>query len=208
MMPLGHVESEDGTCQSSVGVPRTGVTQGESRKLWLHRLMRDDPAALALFMNPEIKVTGRVCAVSEATRRRNPNLFGGGLVGVSPLAPSGQDEKMPIANAAKRIRQDTKPKLNKLETEYLGVLTRNPGIKLVTIVPQGIRFELGNGIWYKPDFTCLSIEGYLRAYEVKGPHAFRGGFENLKVAARLYHWIRWALVWKDNGTWREQHVLP
>jgi hypothetical protein len=80
--------------------------------------------------------------------------------------------------------------------------------------------ELANGIWYKPDFfvpgsSYISSEvGSLAypeqsiAWEVKGPHAFRGGMENLKVAARVHPWCRFYLVWKLDGMWKEQEVLP
>ena len=40
------------------------------------------------------------------------------------------------------------------------------------------------------------------AYEVKGPKVFRGGFENLKVAARVHPWVKFYLVWEDGaGGW-------
>lgn len=110
------------------------------------------------------------------------------------------------AHVLKRLRQSSKPLMNKLETELFHFLKANYPEDSV-IVPQGIRFRLGNGIWYKPDFVIFA--GMVWAYEVKGPRAFRGGFENLKVAAGLYPMIRWRLVWKDqNGIWQEQKVLP
>jgi hypothetical protein len=66
---------------------------------------------------------------------------------------------------------------------------------------------LGNGIWFKPDFTGF-LDGSYSAWEVKGPHAFRGGFENLKVAAGQYKEIHWYLVWKESGEWKQQRILP
>lgn len=104
-----------------------------------------------------------------------------------------------------RVRQSKKPLMNKLETEWSQWLKEtfpsNP------IVPQAIRFRLGNGNWYKTDFVMFSPDCVV-AYEVKGKHAFRGGFENLKVAASLYPWIKWCLVWKQDGQWMEQEILP
>jgi len=115
---------------------------------------------------------------------------------------------IPKPKPTKRIRQSQKPKLNKLELEYQVVLVNTAGVETETIVAQGMRFELGTGIWYKPDFTCI-IDGRFTCIEVKGPHAFRGGFENLKVAARSYHWMQWILVWKNEmNTWNQQVVLP
>ena len=112
----------------------------------------------------------------------------------------------PTPTPSKRIRQDGKPLMNKLETEFFLRLQQDAGdIKFIR--PQSIRFMLGNGIWYKPDFTGF-IDGSFSAWEVKGPHAFRGGFENLKVAAHQYAEVHWYLVWKKDGQWQQQRILP
>lgn len=109
----------------------------------------------------------------------------------------------------KRIRQSSKPLMNKLEQEYFECLK----VQWKILTCQAIRLKLGNGIWYKPDFVAWPVgfesqDTRMRAYEVKGKHAFRGGFENLKVAAGLYPQIRFTLAWKENGQWKEQSVLP
>jgi hypothetical protein len=140
---------------------------------------------------------------SAAVKRLNPSVF---EPVVAQKCPQDASE---APKPSKRIRQSTKPLLNKLEEEFLEHLQT---IWLTSrIQSQSIRFKLGNGIWYKPDFVVPMV-GHtceaLVAYEVKGPHAFRGGFENLKVAASLYPWIKWILVWKEDGEWREQEVLP
>jgi len=108
---------------------------------------------------------------------------------------------------AKRIRQDTKPLMNKLEAEWLNFGLSAPRDEAWFVMSQAMRFKLANGLWYKPDFVVRK-PATISAYEVKGPHAFRGGFENLKMAATTYTWIKWFLVWKENGTWQEQEVLP
>lgn len=113
----------------------------------------------------------------------------------------------PPLKLPKRIRQSSKPLMNKLELEWFEICVGAypEGTKFV---PQGVRFKLGNGIWYKPDLVVFGDK--VRAYEVKGPFAHRGGFENLKVAAYQYPWIRWSLVWKDKQLhqWQEQEILP
>lgn len=107
----------------------------------------------------------------------------------------------------RRIRQSSKPLMNKLETEWYHVL-KSAYPPECPVFSQAIRFRLGNGIWYKPDFIVFGT-GQAYGYEVKGPHAFRGGFENLKVCASLYREIKWYLVWKgDLGQWQEQTILP
>jgi hypothetical protein len=115
--------------------------------------------------------------------------------------------KPQTANAAPgvRIRQDSKPLMNKLEMEWFNRLggmasTRN-------LRAQAIRVKLANGLWFKVDITCI-IDGKMTCFEVKGSFAFRGGFENLKSAASLFPEWDWFLVWKDDGQWKSQKVLP
>lgn len=100
--------------------------------------------------------------------------------------------------------------MNKLETRFFSHLCAfYPSAKFHA---QSIRWKLGNGIWYKPDVVCFDWDcgdrGRVACWEVKGPHAFRGGFENLKVAASLYPEVVWRLVWEQDGRWQEQIVLP
>lgn len=115
----------------------------------------------------------------------------------------------PNPKPKKRLRQDTKPLLNNLEQRFYRYLQcLFPGDK---IVPQGKRYRLANGLWYKPDFTAVMnvdpVVGWMEyAWEVKGPHAFRGGFENLKMAAATYPQVFWTLAWFDSG-WMTQRIL-
>lgn len=104
----------------------------------------------------------------------------------------------------KRIRQDSKSLLNKLEMEYYNLL-KLTDVKHLRL--QAKRYKLANGLWYKVDFTGI-IDGRETAWEVKGPHAFRGGFENLKMAASCWPEVCWRLVWKEHGHWQCQEVLP
>lgn len=105
--------------------------------------------------------------------------------------------------ASKRLRQSSKPLMNQLEAEYFNVLKLKFGERDI-IIPQSVRIKLGNGIWYKPDFYF-----YPRHFiEVKGPHSFRGGFENLKVAASKYPQFTFWLVWKDKELgWQTQEIF-
>jgi hypothetical protein len=120
-------------------------------------------------------------------------------------APAKIAPPAPAAVPAKRLRQDVRPLMNKLETGFFAYLTaQHPTTK---IHPQAKRYRLGNGIWFKPDFVAL-LDGVETAWETKGPRAFRGGFENLKVAASLYPEIEWWLAWKTAGEWQLQRVLP
>lgn len=107
--------------------------------------------------------------------------------------------------AKKRIRQSAKPLMNKLETDFFLYIMRHlPDAK---IRAQAKRYKLANGLWYKPDFIA-QVHGRETAWEVKGPHAFRGGFENLKMAAHEWPEVKFILAWKEGGSWNTQDVLP
>lgn len=140
---------------------------------------------------------------SQSFKKRNPHLF---KFSEFPETLTGPPEQY-AKGSKKRIRQSAKPLLNRLEEEYLSELSKGSSRPAYA---QAIRFRLGNGIWYKPDFVIFNYANRTLAYEIKGPHAFRGGFENLKVAASLYPAVKFILVWKDNATgkWIEQEVLP
>jgi hypothetical protein len=110
---------------------------------------------------------------------------------------------------AKRIRQQTKRKLNKLETDFLeqklALVDGSGGI----IYQQEIKLWLANGLTYTPDFV-VSFPTFTKVIEVKGPYAFDGSLDKLKVAAAKYrHWSFW-LAWRDKRTkvWEQQRVLP
>lgn len=133
--------------------------------------------------------------VSESVKLRNPHLYCS-----AEVARVLTDHKPP-----RRIRQSTKPLLNKLEQEWYS--RQCAFFPSRTFYMQSIRFKLANGIWYKPDAVSIDFLPPT-CWEIKGPHAFRGGFENLKVAAHQYPNIHWILVWKENGKWQEQEVLP
>lgn len=120
------------------------------------------------------------------------------------------------AKPANRIRQDINPLLNKLEADWLAVI-KDQHPNYPPIRSQAKRYEIARGAWYKPDFTC-SIwpvpNGAARetAWECKGPKQMENwqkrGFIVLKAAARQWPEVRFVLVWREGGQWREQEVLP
>lgn len=160
--------------------------------------------------------------VSDAVRRMNPHLFDG--LKVPPIVVKTSDLKKGLAGAQvtapakKRLRQSDKPVMNKLEERFYETKLRPEYVDQGQAVHiQAVRLELARGIWYKPDFFLPAVVGgkdcvgrQALAYEVKGPKVFRGGFENLKVAARVHPWIRFYLVWEDedDGHWERQEILP
>jgi hypothetical protein len=115
---------------------------------------------------------------------------------------------------AKRLRQNTKPLLNKLEQDWLNQLYENfPECGVATFRAQAKTYRLANGLRYTPDFTALIniFPGGFKetAWEVKGKWVDGDSFPKLKMAAAMWPEIRWILVWKDSkGQWREQTILP
>jgi len=73
---------------------------------------------------------------------------------------------------------------------------------------ESITLKLCNGVRYCPDWiitTCT--ESYcLTAYEVKG-FMRDDARKSLLFAAKEYPWIRFVLVWKQNGQWQQQEIL-
>lgn len=134
---------------------------------------------------------------------KNPDLALARLV--QEGAAAKLEEKI---KSAKRLRQNSKPILNVLETAFHAKLAEEfSGMK---IYAQAVRLELARGIWYKPDFFIPdgAAPGRPIAFEVKGQRAFRGGFENLKVAARVHPWISFILAWREGDEWHRQKILP
>lgn len=127
----------------------------------------------------------------------------------TPWVVSCKNNTLSVPVKTKRLRQNTKPLLNKLETRALSYLrTVHPSLRFY---PQGVRFRLANGLWYKPDLVAFiedDPEHWMIAYEVKGPRAFRGGFENLKMAASVYPDVAWFLIWEEGPHWLTQEILP
>lgn len=116
------------------------------------------------------------------------------------VAPSSTGAE--AAPKERRLRQAA-IKLNGLETAYQDVLHAKYGP--ADVVAQSIRVRLGSGAWFKADFF---VKSELLFVECKGPHAFRGGFEFLKIAASIHTWAKFQLVWKNNGEWMWQDILP
>lgn len=159
-----------------------------------------------------LKVTGRELGFSKAVRQRNPGLFGQKPVEFPvPL-------KDVIHDKPKRVRQDTKPVLNKLESRWLERLKAD--FPNESFRYQDRRYKLANGVWYKPDITCArhewpceearSLRFRETCWECKGPKEMKNmarAMLVIKMAAHQWPEIRWVLVWEDGG-WNEQEILP
>lgn len=102
----------------------------------------------------------------------------------------------------KRVKQSS-AKPNKLEAD-LGAWLRlgNPKYNAVT-------FRIANGLRYTPDWVLFKPgTKQLQAYEVKGPFAYAGSLEKLKMAASAFPEVNFILAWRDKSlTWQFQNIL-
>ena len=132
--------------------------------------------------------------VSESTKKRNPHLY--------------QSSTVYADAVIRRIKQRTKPLLNKLEKEW-----HDYAFAFSLVCVQAITFRLANGVRYTPDFFSFdwpSTGEFNRptAWEVKGPWATDDAIAKVKMFAMAYPEIRVILVWKDdNKQWCQQRVL-
>lgn len=153
-----------------------------------------------------IKVTGKIIEPGPGVKALNPELYSqpnvitsGGIVQPAPKL--------------KRLRQSSRPVLNKLESDWLAYLKDTyPGENFRF---QDRRYLLANGVWYKPDITCqfhhledhpLLVETAWECKEFRGKNVDRG-IVMLKVAAHVWPEIKWMIVWRQDGEWNEQEVF-
>lgn len=141
---------------------------------------------------------------SESFKRLNPNLYPS-RPKVVPTDPQFyEDHGSPPAQSKPRLRQSSKPVMNKLETEFREVLRREYPNSLIH--EQAITFKLANGLRYTPDVVVfLPFCGLVDAYEVKGFMRDDAAVK-IKVAATAYPHIKWVLAWKENGSWQRQVI--
>ena len=110
----------------------------------------------------------------------------------------------------KRLRQSSKPLMNKLETEYLNHLQSRWDNKFY---PQAMTFRLASGLKYTADFFAFDFpwigeSSGPTAFEVKGPWFPEHNRAKIKMFATTYPEIRVLLVWLENGVWQSQRILP
>lgn len=111
----------------------------------------------------------------------------------------------------KRIRQRSSDGMNQLEREALAYLKEEDrraktGFQFRT---HSLTLRLANGCRYTIDITGFGEKrGEIHAWEVKGRQAWDDAIVKLKVAAAQWPSISFYLMWKENGVWQTQHVLP
>ena len=153
-------------------------------------------------------------SASDGVRKLNPHLFGQLPPQNNPQVECARPKVKTLcevfAAEGKRIRQG-EPKQGKWELEWKRMLEASGD--WLHVRAQSFRVRLANGAWYKGDVTATNKGPIprLHVWEVKGGKGMKGvakGTLALKVAAAQYPEICWTLVWKENGKWQAQEVLP
>lgn len=143
----------------------------------------------------------------DAHQRR---VLGGGNSGAISQIHPVQVQARPLPS--KRIRQDSKPLMNNLETEYFNRL-KDLYPNYPPIRAQAKTFRLCNGVRFTPDLSCsiwpvCGDAARETCWEIKGPHSWDDAIVKVKMAAHEFPEICWHFCWKENGEWKEQILLP
>lgn len=116
----------------------------------------------------------------------------------------------PTLKPGKRMRQKSGDGMNGWEREWLMLLRARPGHRTDH---REASLPLANGLRYKLDFLTSRddidpADPYvIEGFEVKG-FARSTGIAKLKMAATLYPWIKFYLVYKRDGAWQTEDVKP
>lgn len=110
-----------------------------------------------------------------------------------------------LVNRKLEIRPTTdEDKLNQTEKLYLKWL-RNQRNAWIGI--QCITLKLGHDCRYTPDFWALDDDG-LRCIDTKGGHTWEDSLIKIRVAARLYPFIRFLIAEKNGEVFEHKEIKP
>lgn len=135
---------------------------------------------------------------SEAVKRLNPHVFGGGVISVG-----GAPQSQPGANVGVQVgRIEACPthRLNRTEEKFAYFLRSLPAVTWISD-HDAIKLRLADGkCFYTPDFASMDSSGRLTFWEVKG--FWRDDARvKIKVAARIYSWASFIAVSWKRGQW-------
>lgn len=121
---------------------------------------------------------------------------------------AGEDGEACPKRAALAMRPTAdEAKLNQTERRYLVTLRDQRPEPHDWIGVQCVTLKLADDTRYTPDFWTLT-RGELVAHEVKGGFTRDDAWVKLKVAARLYPFIRFRLARYEKGGWAIKDVGP
>lgn len=108
-----------------------------------------------------------------------------------------------------RLRQSSKPLLNKTEQRFFDYLkTKHPED---SIRAKPMTFQLCNGVVFKPDVSRYAKEQCrYHMFDVKGPQQIQDDAAvKIKMAAKEWPEVSWWLAWETAlNVWQVQLILP
>lgn len=115
------------------------------------------------------------------------------------------DPAAPVIEAAITVQPSAdEVKLNKTEKAYLAYLR---GLNPIWLGIQNVTLKLGDDCRYTPDFFAIDNLGVLHAREVKG--FWRDDAKvKIKVAARMFPFIRFTVAVKTKAGWEHTQIKP
>jgi hypothetical protein len=159
--------------------------------------------------DPKLVVSKRVLAVSEDTKRRNPDLYGASASRLASAGVAVAVESKPMGTPPTRAKFIIKPstdedRLNKTERAYLTYLREQ---SYASIKIQAVTLKLGDDCRYTPDFFTVDRNGEGVFHEVKG--FWRDDARvKIKVAAREFP-VKFIAVQKaKGGGWTVEEINP
>ena len=98
-------------------------------------------------------------------------------------------------------------KLEERYAQYLELCKHASNDPLLDWFYHGLKFRVGNGSWYTPDFGLI-YRNYIEFDETKGYHRnIRESLAKIKSAALIYPWWRWAIVTSPKGKgWQKEYL--
>src|SRR5690348_13939311 len=97
-----------------------------------------------------------------------------------------------------RIRRSPLERMNRTERAYAERLDA----AMLPWAYEGLSFRLDDGTFYRPDFLVFGPAG-LELHEVKGGHIWEDSLVKFKWARQRISMLRWLMMQKVNGEWRE-----
>lgn len=140
---------------------------------------------------------------SASTKKVNPALLPEDLgIATAKDKPTLQAMQTMIAAGIRPTTDEAK--LNQTETAYLRYL-ETQGDFWIGI--QCIILKIGYDVRYTPDFAALDRAG-LRLIDTKGEHVWEDSKIKIRMAARLFPWIRFVIAKRQGALWHHTEIKP
>ena len=110
------------------------------------------------------------------------------------------------AGESKVVKKDNR-KMGKWEiaySKYLDALIQNGEVKWYK--NNHVRFLIGEGAWYTPDFIVVLPDNSVELHEVKGFER-EAAIVRFKTAGMLYPHFTWRMVTLKKGQWVETRTI-